>query len=98
MKVNDELVDKVATLAKLRFEGEEKEAIKKDMERILTFVEQLNKVDTAGVEPLEYMTSHYQELRADISESTIAKEDALKNAPAKDSDYFKVPKVLNKKK
>jgi len=98
MKVNDELVDKVATLAKLRFEGEEKEAIKKDMERILTFVEQLNKVDTSGVEPLEYMTSHYQELRADISESTIAKEEALKNAPDKDSDYFKVPKVLNKKK
>ena len=97
MEVNDELVDKVAKLAKLDFEGESKEAIKADMQRILGFVEKLQAVDTTGVEPLEYMTEEDLRLREDHSEQTITKEEALKNAPSADSDFFKVPKFSVKK-
>jgi aspartyl-tRNA(Asn)/glutamyl-tRNA(Gln) amidotransferase subunit C len=96
MKIDDTIVDKVAGLAKLEFVGEEKEAIKKDMERILTFMDLLNEVDTEGVEPLKYVTEGTQNLRADKSSTMISKVEALENAPSKDSDYFKVPKVLNK--
>ena len=96
MEVNNELVDKVAELARLEFKGSDKEAIKTDMQRILNFVEKLNEVDTNGVEPLIYMTDEYLELRVDESNNPITQEEALKNAPVKDSDYFKVPKVLNK--
>lgn len=96
MEVNDELVDKVAALAKLEFVGEKKEAIKKDMERILDFMNKLNEVDTDGVEPLKYMTDETARLRADVASTTITQKEALKNAPEKDSDYFKVPKVLSK--
>lgn len=96
MKVDDQLVDKVARLAKLSFEGEAKENIKKDMTRILDFVEKLNEVDTEGVEPLIYMNDESLQLRADEAKETISQKEALKNSPLKDSDYFKVPKVLNK--
>tara|TARA_B100000780_G_C21109637_1_gene448333 strand:- start:240 stop:530 length:291 start_codon:yes stop_codon:yes gene_type:complete len=96
VEVNDELVDKVAELARLEFKGSDKEAIKTDMQRILNFVEKLNEVDTDGVEPLIYMTDEHLELRVDDAYNPISQEEALKNAPVKDSDYFKVPKVLNK--
>lgn len=96
MKIDDQIIDKVAGLAKLEFKGEEKEAIKKDMERILNFMDLLNEVDTEGVEPLKYVTEGMMNLRKDVAHTDITKAEALENAPAKDSDYFKVPKVLSK--
>jgi len=96
MKIDDALIDKLSTLSKLEFEGKDREEIKKDLERMLTFVDKLNEVDTDEVEPLVYMTDEYAVLRDDEAENTLSKEDALKNAPSKDSDYFRVPKVLNK--
>ena len=96
MKIDDNIVDKVAGLAKLEYKGEEREAIKKDMERILTFMDLLNEVDTEGVEPLKYVTQGMLELREDTARTDVTKKEALENAPSKDSDYFKVPKVLSK--
>jgi len=96
MKIDDALIDKLSTLSKLEFEGKDREEIKKDLERMLTFVDKLNEVDTDEVEPLVYMTDEYAVLRDDEAKNTLSKEDALKNAPSKDSDYFRVPKVLNK--
>lgn len=96
MEVNNELIDKLAALAKLEFEGSEKEAIKKDMQRIMDLVSKLESVDTDGVEPLVYLTDEVQSLRADSVVREIEKKEALEKAPQKDSDYFKVPKVLNK--
>jgi aspartyl-tRNA(Asn)/glutamyl-tRNA(Gln) amidotransferase subunit C len=96
VEVNDELVDKIAALAKLEFKGEEKEAIKGDMQRILNFIDKLGEVDTEGVEPLVYMTDETLKLRADEVDQDISQDEALRNAPDKDSDYFKVPKVLKK--
>lgn len=96
MKVDDQIVDRVSALAKLNFEGEEKETIKKDMSRILDMCEQLNEVDTTNVEPLIFMTTPTRNLRTDQAYSEINKEEALKNAPERDSDYFKVPKVFER--
>lgn len=96
MKIDNSIVDKVAGLSKLEYKGEEKEAIKKDMERILDFMDLLNEVDTEGVEPLKYVTEGMLELRKDEAHTDISKMQALENAPSKDSDYFKVPKVLSK--
>lgn len=96
MKVDNALVDHLATLARLEFSGEAKENIKKDLEQMLDFVEQLNKVDLATVEPLVYISDSVNVLRDDVVEEHITKEEALKNVPLKDSDYIKVPKVLKK--
>lgn len=96
MQVNDELVEQLAHLARLEFKDQEKEDIKADLEKILGFCEQLNEVDTKGVEPLIYMTDDTNVLREDEVKEHLAKGKALENAPAKDSDYFRVPKVLKK--
>jgi len=96
MKINNELIDKIASLSKLEFEGEEKAAIKSDLTRMLDFIEKLQSVPTERVEPLIYMTDEKGKTRLDESKVTISKEEALKNAPQKDSFYFKVPKVINK--
>jgi aspartyl-tRNA(Asn)/glutamyl-tRNA(Gln) amidotransferase subunit C len=96
MKITDEIVDHIAHLARLEFVGEEKQEIKHDMEKIINFMDALNSIDTSGVEPLIFMSDEVNVLREDVSVETISKNDALKNAPKKDSDYIRIPKVLNK--
>ena len=59
-------------------------------------MEQLNQVDTRGVEPLVFMTEEENVLRDDVALPGVSKQDALRNAPVKDSDYFKVPRVVDK--
>lgn len=96
MNITPELVDHIAHLARLEFEGEEKDAILKDLENIIQFIDTLNELDTENVEPLIFMSEEINRLREDISEQTITQAEALKNAPKKDSDYFRIPKVLDK--
>lgn len=96
MSVDKSTVDRIAQLAKLEFSDSEKEGILKDMNKMLDFVEQLNEVDTEGVEPLIYMVQEEGGLREDVVKQDISQEEALKNAPDKDSDFIKVPKVLKK--
>ena len=96
MEIKDELIDHIAHLARLSFEGEEKSAIKKDLNNIIDFMDKLNEVNTDNVEPLVFMSHEINVLREDIPAQTITHEEALKNAPKKDSDYFRIPKVLDK--
>ncbi len=96
MKITDKKIDELAHLAKLTFESEGKEQIKQDLDRILKFCEQLNQLDTTGVEPLIYISDRTTHLREDVVEESLPKREALKNAPKADSDYFKVPKVIIK--
>ena len=70
--------------------------MKSDLKTILGFVDRLSEVDTEGIEPLVYMSEEVNVLRADEIANEVSQENALKNAPQKDSDYFKVPTVLNK--
>jgi aspartyl-tRNA(Asn)/glutamyl-tRNA(Gln) amidotransferase subunit C len=96
MKITDEIVNHIAHLARLEFIGEEKQEIKQDMEKIINFMDALNSIDTSGVEPLIFMSDEVNVLREDVAVETISKNDALINAPKKDSDYIRIPKVLNK--
>jgi aspartyl-tRNA(Asn)/glutamyl-tRNA(Gln) amidotransferase subunit C len=96
-KIDHKTVDEVAHLARLEFDAEGKDEMVKDMNRMLAFVEKLNELDTAGIEPLIYMTDESNILRKDVVEETISQKEALLNAPKKDSDYFKAPKVIDNK-
>ncbi|HQW88178.1 MAG TPA: Asp-tRNA(Asn)/Glu-tRNA(Gln) amidotransferase subunit GatC [Flavobacteriales bacterium] len=97
MKLDDATLDRIAELARLDFsDPARRAAMLKDMERVLSFVEQLNQVDTRGVEPLVFMTDEENVLREDVALPGVSKQDALRNAPVKDSDYFKVPRVVDK--
>jgi aspartyl-tRNA(Asn)/glutamyl-tRNA(Gln) amidotransferase subunit C len=94
MKITDEVVDHIAHLARLEFEGEKKPQIKADMERILDFIDKLQELDTDNVEPLIFMSDEVNVLREDVAKETLTQDQALSNAPKKDSDYFRIPKVL----
>lgn len=96
MKVNDELVDKLANLARLEFNAQEKEEIKNDLQQMIGFIEKLNELDTTGVEPLLHMSSNINILREDEVSGTISRHDAFRNAPLHDEQFFKVPKVIRK--
>lgn len=97
MKIDNATLDRIAELARLEFtEPAAREAILKDMQRVFDFVEKLNEVDTKGVEPLIFMTDEQDVLREDVAALDITKQEALRNAPVKDSDYFKVPRVVDK--
>lgn len=96
MKITAETVEHIAHLARLNFEGEQKEAILTDLNNIVSFMDKLSEVETEGVEPLIFMTEGFDHLREDEVQLTISQKEALKNAPKKDSDYFRIPKVLDK--
>lgn len=95
MKVDDELVDRLAKLSKLEFTDESREKIKSDMGKMLDFVDKLRELDTENVEPLIFMTDEFHEMRNDQQGEPLDKKIALKNAPGHDSDFFKVPKVVS---
>lgn len=94
MEVNDALIDNLSHLARLEFNREEKEEIKKDLQRMIHFVEKLGELDTSGVEPLLHMSPEINVLREDQPQGSVSREQALINAPATDGIYFKVPKVI----
>ena len=95
MQVDKETLTKIAHLARLEFDEKDTEKMVNDLGNIISFVEKLNEVDTKGVEPLTAMSHEVNSLREDEVKTHLSHENALKNAPQKDNDYFRVPKVLD---
>ena len=96
MEVNNKLIEDLSRLAKLEFDEKSAEKMKADLKKIISFVDKLSEIDTEEVEPLIYLSEEVNVLRTDEIANEVSQEDALKNAPQKDSDYFKVPTVLKK--
>jgi aspartyl-tRNA(Asn)/glutamyl-tRNA(Gln) amidotransferase subunit C len=96
MKITNKLIEDIAALAKLEFDVKSAELMKADLEKIIGFVDKLSEIDTEGVEPLIYLSEEVNVLREDEIRAVISQVEALKNAPQKDSDYFKVSTVLKK--
>ena len=96
MKVTNEIIEHISFLSRLEFNGNEKNEIREDMEKIIVFMQQLQKVDTTDVKPLISISKNVNVLRKDQSKKSIQKKDAFVNAPKNDSDYFRISKVLKK--
>ena len=96
MEVNNKLIQDLSRLAKLKFDEKSAEKMKEDLDKIIGFVDKLSEIDTEGVKPLIYLSDEVNVLRTDKIANEVSQENALKNAPQKDSDYFKVPTVLKK--
>jgi aspartyl-tRNA(Asn)/glutamyl-tRNA(Gln) amidotransferase subunit C len=96
MEVNDGLIDKLSTRARLRFGEGEKEGIKSDLQRMIAFVEKLNELDTTGVSPLLHMSDTNNVLREDDVQGSISTSETFRNAPQHDGKFFQVPKVIKK--
>jgi len=95
MKITEQRVKELAHLSRLHFEGDSLQKMQTDLVDILAMCEKLNEVDTKGVEPLIYLTNSETVLREDVVVQTTTHEEALKNAPKADSDFFRVPKVID---
>ena len=96
MEVNDQLVQKLAHLSRLEFNAEERVAIRYDLQRMISFVEKLNELDTTSVEPLLHMSDEVNVLREDEITGMITCEEALRNAPSHDGKFFLVPRIIKK--
>lgn len=96
MKLNNETISKIAHLARLEVNDTEREVLMEDMNKILSFMDKLNELDTEGVEPLIYLTNEVNVYREDVVQKEITVEEALKNAPNQDGTYFRIAKVIDK--
>jgi len=94
MKIDRDLLNKIAHLSRLEIDEKDADKMIKDMSAIVDWVDKLSEVDTEGVEPLTTMSYEINALREDEVKEHLSHERALKNAPQKDADYFRVPKVL----
>jgi len=99
MKITDEEVRRVAELAALALRDDEVERMAKDLDSILSHIDKLNEVDTTGVEPMAQVLFDAEEtstLREDRERPSLTNLEALANAPASGSGYFKVPRVIER--
>ena len=99
MKITEERVRYVADLANLALTGEEVGRMVKDLDDILTYIDKLNELDTAGVEPMAQVLAEQAplaSLREDVEGVSLSNDAALANAPLSGSGHFKVPKVIER--
>ena len=94
MNIDRAHLDKIAHLARLEFDEKDAEKMMRDMTAIVDWVEKLKEVNTDGVEPLTTMSYEVNMFREDQVKEHLSHERALMNAPKKDNDYFRVPKVI----
>jgi aspartyl-tRNA(Asn)/glutamyl-tRNA(Gln) amidotransferase subunit C len=87
-------VEHVAALARLAFSEEEEQKLTEQLNAILHYMEQLNALDTANVEPLSQVVALTNVFRPDALVPGVSREEALRNAPARTEKFFKVPKVI----
>lgn len=92
--ISDETIEYVGVLAKLELSEEEKEAAKKDMASMLDYIDKLNELDTAGVEPMSHVFPVQNVFREDVVVNGDDKENILKNAPGEKDGMFIVPKTV----
>lgn len=95
MQIDKKLVSRLEHLARLELSEEERQLITQDLNDILAMVEQLNDLDSSNIEPLVYLNPDQNVWREDKVRDQIDREEAMKNAPDSDGQYFKVPKVID---
>lgn len=94
MSVDQATVRRVAKLARLKVSEEQVPKLEAELNGILGWIEQLNEVDVAGVEPLTSVVSMKMKMRKDVVTDGNKPGDVTVNAPASEDDYFMVPKVI----
>ncbi len=87
-------IEKVARLARLELSDEEKATFGSQLEQILTYMEQLNRLDTSGVEPTSHAIPVYNVFREDQVKPSLPQEEVLAIAPDEEDGHFKVPRII----
>ena len=87
-------IEKVARLARIEISREETEIFGRQLDQILTYMEQLNRLDTEGVEPTSHAIPLYNAFREDQARRSFPREDVLGSAPEEEMKHFKVPRII----
>lgn len=95
MSVSVDDVKYIAALARLSFSEEEQNRLAGEMNAILTYMAKLDELNTEDVAPMTHVLDVNNVFREEAVEQRISHDEALKNAPDADSDYFRVPKVIS---
>lgn len=94
-RITESDVDYVAGLARLSLDGETKRRMVKDLSNILDYIDKLNELDTANIEPMMRVLEATNVFREDVVGESLDRETALENAPKSDGEYFVVPRILD---
>ena len=94
MKVTKKDIDTVASLSRLNIRDDEADEVMNQLDKFLTYVDNLKGVDTNDIEPTTYALKMQNVFREDVVKPSLPREAALSNAPLQDDGYFKVPRVL----
>lgn len=95
MRIAKEEIEKVATLARLRVDNEERALLADQLSTILDYVEQLKAISTEGVDPTATVRDVVNVFRDDVVEPSLSLEHTLGNAPDADEGTFRVPKIID---
>ena len=95
MNINQNVISKLARLSKLKFNEDEMKLISNDLSKMLDFINQLQDLDTEGIDPLIHVNEEINNWREDQVQGMISQEEALSNSPVTDGTYFKLPKVFD---
>lgn len=94
MKITEEMVDYIALLSRLKPDGEERERLRDQLEKIVSYMDVLNTLDTADIEPMSHVFPVKNVLREDVVEPSFPREELLKGAPGGDKEAYLVPKAV----
>ena len=96
MNLDAKTIHKIADLARIHIEEKEVETLIPEMNKILSFMEKLNELDTSNVKPLVYMNEATNIWREDVVKQEISTKEGLKNAAKHNDQFFMVPKIIEK--
>jgi aspartyl-tRNA(Asn)/glutamyl-tRNA(Gln) amidotransferase subunit C len=94
-KIDETQVRRVALLSRLELSDEEVAQFSTQLSSIVEYIEKLNELDTDNVEPLAHCLPVHNVLREDVPKPSLSNDAALANAPEREDEYFKVPKILD---
>jgi len=94
MKINHEMLHRIAHLARLELKEESESSMLESLSEILDWMEKLEELDTSEVDPLTNMSYEVNSFREDVAEKSLDREEGLKNAPARNQEFFIVPRVI----
>lgn len=94
MKISNKDVKEVADLARLEIEEEQLDKFTNQFENILKFISKLDELNTDDIEPTSHVLDMPTPLREDKVEEWLSQDEALKNAPQREDEFFGVPKVI----
>lgn len=96
MNLDEKTIYKIADLARIHIDENDVETLIPEMNKILSFMEKLNELDTSNVKPLVYMNEARNVWRDDVVKQEISTAEGLKNAAKHSNQFFMVPKIIEK--